>query len=356
MPRQLDILALEPFFGGARRVMLETLIHCSRHRWTLLKLPPRRIERRLTAASIWFAEQLTRHWVGKTDLLFTSEAMNLSDLHRLVPALIRIPAVVYFHSNQLPPAESLNDGPLDLVNMSTAAAAAEIWFNSHFHLGDFKRRATALVRRHPELAGRNPVPELMARSHVMIPPVSLQHIHDLMEQGRVRRDRRTVFVETREADNQLLNATLSTLLRRGEHFKLLTVGPVEDLLPDLPRTTLTESDEASHAKALLESNLFISARYNATSDHHAVRALAAGCWPLLPKSGFYAELLPPILHSSCLYEHDHDMLASRMQDAWHLERPDGYQRELHAILHHYDPVAACKAIDERLEQLASVRV
>src|SRR4051812_9579436 len=56
---QLDILALEPFYGGARRVMLESLIKCSRHRWTLLKLPPRRIERRLIAAAHWFAEQLS---------------------------------------------------------------------------------------------------------------------------------------------------------------------------------------------------------------------------------------------------------------------------------------------------------
>ena len=38
---QIDILALEPFYGGARRIMLDALIHCSRHRWTLLKLPPR---------------------------------------------------------------------------------------------------------------------------------------------------------------------------------------------------------------------------------------------------------------------------------------------------------------------------
>src|ERR1700741_3037601 len=96
---QLDILALEPFYGGARRVMLESIVKCSRHRWTLLKLPPRRIERRLIAAAHWFAEQLSRHWAGRCDLLFTSEAMNLADLYRLVPALTKQPAIVYFHGN-----------------------------------------------------------------------------------------------------------------------------------------------------------------------------------------------------------------------------------------------------------------
>src|SRR5689334_24827597 len=130
MARQLDILALEPFYDGGRRNMLETLIHYSRHRWTLLKLPPRRIERRLTAAAHWFAEQLSRHWVGRVDLLFCSEALNLSDLLRLMPALARKPSIVYFHSNQLPAANTKAETPLDIVNLNTAAAANEIWFNS----------------------------------------------------------------------------------------------------------------------------------------------------------------------------------------------------------------------------------
>src|SRR5829696_4616689 len=116
MGRQLDILALEPFYGGGRRHMLETLIHYSRHRWTVMKLPPRRIERRLTAAAHWFAEQLSRHWVGKLDLLFTSEAMNLADLYRLMPSLLRKPSVVYFHANQLPHPNSTSNNPLEMAN------------------------------------------------------------------------------------------------------------------------------------------------------------------------------------------------------------------------------------------------
>src|SRR5688500_19831599 len=103
----------------------------------LLNRPPRRIERRLTAAAIWFAEQLSRHWVGRVDLLFTSEALNLADLYRLVPSLLRKPSVVYFHSNQLPHPSAKSDNPLDMANLNTAAAAHEIWFNSLFHLKDF---------------------------------------------------------------------------------------------------------------------------------------------------------------------------------------------------------------------------
>ena len=198
MPRQLDILALEPFFGGARRHMLETLVRFSRHRWTLLKLPPRRMERRLTAAANWFAELLTRHWVGHVDLLFTSEAMNLSHLLRLTPELAKHPSVVYFHDNQLPEIlDGREDRPLDLVNLGTAQAATEIWFNSVYHRRTFMIRAAALVERHPELTSRNPIPELQRKARLMPPPVDLNLVHEFQQAEKIQRNPRTIFVAGR---------------------------------------------------------------------------------------------------------------------------------------------------------------
>ena len=292
MARQLDILALEPFYGGGRRNMLETLIHFSRHRWTLLKLPPRRIERRLSVAAHWFAEQLTRHWVGRVDLLFTSEAMNLADLYRLMPQLIRKPSVVYFHSNQLPHPTATSDNPLDMANLNTATASTEIWFNSLFHLRDFLSRASAYVAKHPELSTRNPMPDLTAKAQLLRPPVDFSPIQETLMQGQVTRKKRAMFVDTRDANVRLLNAALATVNRRGEKFELITVGPVEELLPELPRTTLAEQDELAHVRAMLQSGVFISVKDGCPCDYRAVRAFAAGCWPVVPASGCYPELNP----------------------------------------------------------------
>jgi hypothetical protein len=351
MNSRLDILALEPFYGGIRRSMLEIIVRRSRHRWTLLKLPPRRIERRLTTASVWFAEQLSRHWIGSVDVLFTSEALNLADLQRLLPQIARKPSVVYFHGNQLPDVSATHDGPLDLINLNTATAANEIWFNSMYHVRVFLARANALVRRHPELSGLNPVPELMGKATVVVPPVNVPQVRDLAESERVARGRRTVFVETRDANNRLLNAVMSLLKRRGESFQLITVGPVEELSPDLPRVTVPENDETAHARGLLQSSIFLSTRFDAPCDHHAIRALAAGCWPLVPQMGFYREVLPDSLHSPCLHDGNVDHLASRLMDVWLMERPAGYEAKLAEILTKYDPDAAVQAIDDRLDQL-----
>lgn len=352
MSTQLDILALEPFYGGVRKTMLETVIRHSRHRWTVLKLPPRRIERRLTAAATWFAEQLTRHWVGSVDLLVTSEALNLANFHRLMPNLARKPSVVYFHANQLPPADNADDNALHLVNLNTAQAATEIWFNSLFHLRDFLHRASAMVARHPELSSRNPMPDITAKARLMPPPIDTGMSSDHGISGGIRRGKRVVFVDTRDADVRLINAAFGTLTRRAEKWQFITVGPVEELAADLPRRTVSERDEQAQAAAMHECAVMISTKMDATSDYYAVRGLAAGCTPVWPHSGVYPELLPEALHPHCLYDGTAIKLASQMQDIYHVERPGGTEHEQRQILKAFDPVSASHAMDQRLEALA----
>jgi hypothetical protein len=355
MAAQLDILALEPFYGGVRRSMLETLMRCSRHRWTLLKLPPRRIERRLTAASHWFAEQLSRHWIGRVDLLFTSEAMNVADLLRLVPDLANKPRVVYFHDNQLPdPRHPRDEDTHDLVNLNTAQSATELWFNSEFHLQLFHYRAAALIEKHPELSSRNPLLEVLPKCKIMRPPMDLRFAASLGVGKPKKRDQRKIFVETRDADVRMLNRSLATLKHHAEEFELVTVGPVENLSDDFPRTVIPEWDEQTQTEALLSSGLFVSTRRSPTIDHYAVLALAARCWPIVPAEGVYLELIPDSLHNDCLYNGTPSGLASRIQDLW-LQESDPINTSIlfDTATQPFNAIAACKAMDERIDELAA---
>lgn len=350
MSAQLDILALEPFYGGVRKAMLETVMRCSRHRWTLLKLPPRRMERRLSAAAHWFAEQLSRHWAGPLDILFTSEAMNLADLLRLLPMLENKPSVVYFHANQLPdPQQPQNYNVNDLVNLSTAQCAGELWFNSEYHLQDFTRRARALVERHRELSSRDPVPQLLSKSRLVTPPIDLK----LGGSGPIKRQTRLIFVDTRDADMTLLNLGLATLARRGEAFELVTVGPLVELSRDFPRATVAEADDAAQADALLRAQTFLSAQRGAPSDLYAVKALASDCWPILPDDGVYREMIPRKLHEACLYDGTPEGLAGRFQDFWHFDQPTNAPAEFAKVAKAFDPITACKLMDERLSETAA---
>jgi hypothetical protein len=356
MPRQLDILALEPFYGGARRAMLETVIRCSRHRWTLLKLPPRRIERRLTAAANWFAEQLTRHWAGSVDLLFTSEALNLANLNRMMPMLSRKPSVVYFHSNELP-SPGADGGSLELVNLNTAAAATEIWFNSEYHLETFIERAAAVVTRHAELSNHDPIPHVRAKARVMFEPIDLGAANAIAPARKPKRNPRAIFVETRDVDIELLNDALERLVRRGEQFKLITTGPVEQLAEQFDRRTISEIDEEAQLIGLLESGIFLSAKRFAPSDYMAVRSMVAGCWPLLPAAGCYLELLPGDFdgQGQYLYELSAAELSHRLSSVL-AGNPQAPVAEFRQLFHAFDALGACRAFDERLQQIVESHI
>ncbi|HSU67144.1 MAG TPA: DUF3524 domain-containing protein [Tepidisphaeraceae bacterium] len=354
MRSQLDILALEPFYGGIRRAMLGAVMRCSRHRWTLLKLPPRRMERRLAAAANWFAEQLGRHFTGQFNVLFTSEAMNLANLYRLVPELASRPSVVYFHENHLPAVNARTGGPHELVNLNTAMAASEIWFNSVYHQHDFQARGTALVTRHPELMMRNPMQAIATKSHLVPPPLDLGYVSEVklaFPQPVRRKD--TIFVETRDADVKLLNWALEIVHQSGRKFRLITVGPVKQLSNEWERLTIREIDEPAQVVGMLESSVLVSVKPRATSDYLLVRGMLAGCRPVAPDDGVYPELIPPIFHGECLYRNNPTDLAAKISDAldaggWTLAPPD-WRKEFRS----FDAISACRLIDERLEDLAS---
>ncbi|HUB25924.1 MAG TPA: DUF3524 domain-containing protein [Tepidisphaeraceae bacterium] len=363
MSTQLDILALEPYYGGARRAMLETLIRCSRHRWTVLKLPPRRMERRLAAAAHWFGEQLSLHWVGRVDLLLVSDAINLGDLYRLVPALSGKPSVAYFHTNFMPAAGTIDESDPDMAaaaaaviaNLSTAAAANELWFNSIFHHKSFLQRATTFLQRHSQTFARSPLNDLAKKTRVMVPPTDLhlaEHAHQAQPTGH---DQKTFFIDTREADCQLISDGLLELQLSTDDFKLLAVGPTGGFSKRLTVEPVAD-DESSVMRAMLRSAVAISGRREPTWDLAMLTALAAGCWPVAPAGGVYTELIPKPLSERCLFEGTPEGLAATIQDFWELQLPDGHAEQIRNSLKRFNPITASKAMDERFSELAAIGV
>lgn len=360
MPAQLEILALEPFYGGPRKAMLDCLIKHSRHHWTLLKLPPRRIERRLAAAAHWFAEQLTLHAVGRVDLLFTSEALNLSDFYRLAPGLVGKPSVVYFHSNQLPPPDVEEDfaaaaaaAPSILANLSTAVAAQELWFNTAYHQQQFIERAGVFIERHSQTFTRNPVAEFAQKSRLMPPPTDVYLPQEIIKRAPVARDKRTFFINLNGADCDLIDQALATLSQRGEEFKLMTLGPDHMLSPPWQRTRVSEISETTVVEAMLKCGLLISAQADPMWDHHLILSMAAGCWPLAPNCGIYPELIKKPLDERCLYDLTPEGLVALIQDYWELELPVGHVEAMRGMMRRIHPVTAAKAMDDRLSELAA---
>lgn len=352
MTEPLNILAFEPFYMGPRRLMLETLMRRSRHKWTVLRLPGRRIERRLEAAAQWFAEVLLRRPVMNFDVLFSSEAINLPELYALCPELVGRPTVVYFHDNQLPLPGRGVTRPIDHVNLLTAQEGSEIWFNSLHHMRSFMGKAAAVTRQLPHYFEPDAMQRLTQRCSLVSPPVEVDAIREVEVMPGFERNRRAIFVDLREADTKLLADGLAVLKARGETFELVTIGPRGHLPANLPRTVLPEYDEDGATFALAKCGTYLSVNTGSPFDPRAIMALASGVRAVVPDAAAYPEVVPGQFHATALYQPHPDFLASALQDVWALPELEGWSGELRASVSQFDAESVTSTMDWKINSLA----
>ena len=132
----MNILALESYYGGSHKAVLDGLSQMSSHTWTVLTLPAHTWKWRMRHSAITFAGEV-RELVGKGEswnLVFCSDMLNLAEFIALAPGQVaRLPKVIYFHENQLTypvrfPSE--RDYNYVMTNLTSALSAEAVWFNS----------------------------------------------------------------------------------------------------------------------------------------------------------------------------------------------------------------------------------
>jgi hypothetical protein len=263
------------------------------------------------------------------------------------------PAVVYFHNNQLPDlTQAVNQQPLDLTNLTSATAASEIWFNSKQHVGTFLEGIEGMITLTPELQSRNPMDDVLAKLHLVPPPVDTNFFRESAAGSATERDPSAIFVETRDANMDLLNTALVMLRARNNPIQMYVCGPIDQLTNVFPVQQISEIDSTAQVRALLAAGTFVSTKIAVPFDENAVRAMSLGCRPVLPHTGIYPELVPMGLHSECLYDMSAESLASHLHEATYL--PSIYRLdELTSKLKPYEPLHACAIMDSRLDTLAA---
>lgn len=152
------ILAIEPFYGGSHRAVLDGWRKYSEHQIEIVDLPATAWKWRLAGAAPALADKLGEIWGAGPDLIWASSMTNLSMLVALFPALREVPKVYYFHEFQgtyprnprttdkgyLAADADLN---YTLMQVMSAAVADRIWFNSGF-LRQLFLDAVAELRTH----------------------------------------------------------------------------------------------------------------------------------------------------------------------------------------------------------------
>jgi glycosyltransferase involved in cell wall biosynthesis len=337
----MNVLALEPYYGGSHRAFLDGWRAHSRHAWMLLTLPPHKWKWRMRHAPITFAEQLESTTTGTPppEILLCTDMLNLAEFLGLAPEPIRrLPRVAYFHENQLTyPARHADerDAHFALTNLTTALAATAVWFNSAFHRDNFLAALAAWLRHMPDYQPLAAVERILAKACVQPPGIDALPPHSVRLSGPLH-----VLWAARwehDKDPETFFEAMKLLKARGVPFRLSVIGaqfreapPIFAAAAELFRAEIDrwgyQPTRTDYVAALQTADVLVSTAAHEFFGLSVVEALAAGCFPLLPRRLAYPELLAELAapdSADFFYDGGATELANRLEElATRTERRD----------------------------------
>jgi glycosyltransferase involved in cell wall biosynthesis len=302
----MNILALEPYYGGSHKAFIDGLSQPSRHTWTVLTLPARKWKWRMRHSAITFAQQTARllETTKPPDLLFCSDMLNLAEYTALAPDEIsRLPKVIYFHENQLTyPVrfEHERDYQFALTNLTSALAADAVWFNSHFHMNSFLRALLKFLRSMPDFQPLYAPETIRAKSSVHYPGITELKRPAKREPGPLR----ILWAARWEHDKnpESFFTALEILKRNNVRFRLSVIGQSFRDRPDVfdsARKSLSDKIDhwgyqktrADYENVLKRADVVVSTANHEFFGIGIVEAVAAGACPLVPNRLSYPEII-----------------------------------------------------------------
>ncbi len=332
----MNILALEPWYGGSHENFLDGLVEHSHHTFRTITMPGRFWRWRMEGGAVTLARKArTVLDQGFTpDLIFASDMVHVPAFLALTrPHLSDVPVVMYFHENQLTyplPEGRTRERAYPNINYLSALAADRLLFNSQFHFDEFVEALPLLLRDFPDFTNLHTVQDIRAKSTVLHLGMDLQ-AHDAYDDARMPRptsgskpyvvlwNQRWEYDKNPRAFFRVMNRLDDAgytfqLILAGKHFheqpkefeeaferyaeRILHYGYAEDF--------------EEYSRLLHRADLVVSTSLHEFFGVAIQEAIYCGCHPLLPNRLSYPELIPddlhqPLLHAPILYE-DEDAL------------------------------------------------
>lgn len=311
MTTPLRILALEPYYGGSHRAVLDGLAERIDAEWTLLTLPPRKWKWRMRGAAIGMASEARRFREERGnvpwDLIFASTFVNLAEFRGLAGATIAaVPAIVYFHENQLvyPNRHTAEwDYQFPLTNITSALSAECCLFNSQWNLERFVAEIPGFIRQFPDHHPKGLAESITAKSRVLAPPFD-PSAFDMAPPTRGPRVR-IVWPHRWEHDKNPDDffAAVGALASEGLDFEVAVAGQsfrdvppaiiaAEQLLGERLVHVGAPASREEYARLLASADIAVSTADNEFFGIAMVEAAYAGCYPLVPDRLAYPEIYP----------------------------------------------------------------
>ena len=326
---RLRILALEPYYGGSHRAVLDGLVERIDADWTLLTLPARKWKWRMRGAAITMADHV-RELGGTFDLVYASTFVNLAEFRGLAgPAIGSVPAIVYFHENQLvyPNRHTAEwDFQFPLTNITSALSAERCLFNTRWNLDTFLAEIPGFLKQFPDHLPRGVADRIAAKSSVLPPPFDPGPFDRTLGphgvRAAVRGDRPRIVWPHRwehDKDPETFFAAVSQLADEGLQFEVAVAGQVFGDRPDVfAEAEAHLGDRLVHlgepegrddyARLLASADIAVSTAGNEFFGIAMIEAAYAGCYPLVPDRLAYPELYPAAMRYTSI-----DALVARLR-------------------------------------------
>jgi glycosyltransferase involved in cell wall biosynthesis len=342
----MRILTLESYYGGSHKAFLDGWQAQSEHTFTLLTLPPSKWKWRMRHGAITFAQQVNERVAAgeQWDVLFCSDMLSLAEFLGLVDESIRrLPKIVYFHENQLTypvQVESERDYQYCMTNITTALAADMVWFNSEFHRDEFLEAIESFLKRMPDYQPVEVIEQIRSKSSIHPPGINpIEHSRD-RKPGPIR----VLWAARWEHDKNPEDffAAIKILKKKGMDFRLNVIGEqfrdqpevfdwAKDYFADHIDRWGYQSSKEGYESALAESDVVVSTANHEFFGIGMLEAIAAGCFPMLPKRLSYPVIIQSLIEKPgesevFLYDGTVEDLAIRLErmvsiQNYHREHP-----------------------------------
>jgi len=373
----MRVLALEPYFGGSHQAFLSGWQVRSRHTWTTVTDRPCHWKWRMRHAAVTMADEVSRRAEegSSWDVVWASSMVNLAEFRGLCPAAASLPAVLYFHENQITyPVQDPDrrDVHFGISHLISALAADAVWFNSSYHKDAFFTGLGELFGSipRPDLADQRA--QIAARSSVAYPGVSMS---ESAPKPRSAGPVRISWASRWEYDKgpDTLFGALRLLMDRGVDFEVIVLGEqfrqspsvfseARAWLGDRVRLWGYQPSRVSYESAMCQADVFVSTAEHEFFGLAAVEAATAGVGVLLPNRLAYPEVFSQLPESSTggvFYDGSAEMLADRLTDWAHrIEKGQGPSLRssvLSESVSAYQWPLRAGEMDAQLEQLAEGR-
>lgn len=346
----MNVLALEPWYGGSHRAFLDGLVRHSAHDIRLVTMANRYWKWRMQGAAVTLAAK-TREVLDsgfEPDLIFATSMVNLPAYLALVrDRLAATPVVLYFHENQLTypmRAGEERDLTYAYINYLSALAADRVVFNSAFHRDEFFEALPELLRRFPDYTHLRTAQRVRAKSDVLHLGLDLAALDQFAaprrDDGPPGAHAPIVLWNQRwehDKNPEAFFRTMNRLDDAGAPFRLILAGErFEEQPPAFETAFRRYADRILHygyaenleeyANLLHRADLVVSTSTHEFFGVAIMEAIRCGCHPLLPNRLTYPELIPeqlhrPLLHAPILYTEDDDLFEILRRILTGAERP-----------------------------------